>query len=443
MNSLTSLSSAVALPDNSAFFADLLSDDPEIRALLDAAYGKGSTKVPGVTVTRSGSLNARPLIGGIKPGGRKSRANGDKPARAPKADKPAKEAKVEPILVELTWKSNGSGAARFLEALSMAGKRFRCYETDGVDVVSGECHSAGDPVLASNGAPLTYFAGDIAQRSDERAAIEACFDGSSRSEALGTQLDQARMLAQTAIRRGMSGKVEHRAFHYSGIDNSPRTVVHAVYHTGVVASAHPWRSPDAHSAIWSVEGYVKGLPRPIQKLLGDMCARERLATDEVITLGKLRAFVVAEDQESFESLMNREYPSSKEIETIFALDGITVQDYTVVEKLHPVVVALKRERGMRLLDRLAKLETFAAIRLAEVQRKIDAVEGGDTAKSIADMYAEADACGSIATLEESILSCYDPQARMYYTLPVGTVIPAGPIERLAAHLAEHSLDLTK
>lgn len=440
MNTSKSLTSLSSLPDQSAFFASLLTSDPDLAAYVTAAYGKTGTPLPEIKTTRSANVKGVKLTG-IKPAkASKGRATGPG-SRGGKVKEKAEKAPERPICA-LTLLDDGPGAAHFLSALCAAGERPRLHEVDGHDPVTGEMWSKGDPRLAANGEPIFY--NDASKvRPDEAAAIRACFSGWDPSEAHGTMLDQARMLAQTAMRRDLAGQVVRRPFNYAGLDGKPRTVVNVVTYSGVVASAHPWHSPAAHSAKWSAEGYVKGLPRPIQKLLGDLSARERLAAAEMVTLGKLREFASEGDRDSYEALITAEYPGHSEAEPIFATDGITVENYTVVAKDHPVVQALKREKGSSLIDKLARLEAFAAARLGEIQKDLDGLDGSPDADTVARVYATMLDRGSVQTLEETVMTCYDHGSRSFYTLPVGTVIDAKPIEALARKRDEQALWLTK
>ncbi len=428
--------SFTALPDQSAFFASLLAEDPDLAAYVTAAYGKGGTALPSVKVTRTVDFK------GIKPAKGKSDRKTGPGSRGGKVKEKTEKPEPRPI-VALTLRRSGPGAAHFLSALLMAGKRIRCYEADYTDPVTGETFAVGDPKIGMNGDPITFFAGAAEARTDEWAAIEACFSGSDRSEALGTQLDQARLLAHTELRRIQAGTVVRRPFHYTGIDNLPRTVINVISHPGVIPAEHAWRSPEGHTAKWSLDGYVKGLPRPIQKLLSDLHARERLATTEMVNLGKLRQFVVEGDRDGYEKLISEEYPPTSAAEPIYAVDGITVASYTIVAKDHPVVAAVKREHGASLIVRLAKLEAFAAARLAEIQKDIDGLADEPDADTVGRVYAVMLDRGSLPTLEESVMTCYDHGSRSYYTLPVGTVIDARPIEALAAKREETALYLTK
>lgn len=437
---MNTMKSFTSLP--TSFFASLVISDPELAAYVTEAYGKPTDKSGGITVTRTASLNAAPLMG-IKPGKIKGNKRAGGPgSRGGKVKEVSDKPSPRPF-VALTLRANGPGAQHFLSALLMAGKRIRCYDTATVDEVTGETHEQGDPMLDARGEPLCYFGGDSEQRRDEWAAIEACFSGSDRSEAHGCQLDQARMLANTDIRRTLGGTVMHRDFHYSGLRGETVTVTNVITRSGIAPAAHPWRSPESHAATWSAAGFVAGCPLPIRKILGDLYARERLATAEMITLGKLQELVVDGDKEGYEKLISAEYQSSKEMEIVYGADGITVESYTTVQKEHPVVQALRRESGSSLLDGLAKLEAFAGARLAVIQKDIDGLNGKPSADTVERVYAAMLTRGSLATLEETVMSCYDPASRSYYTLPVGTVLDAAPIERLAAKRAEESLWLTK
>jgi hypothetical protein len=436
MNSSKSFSS---LPDQSAFFTSLVTSDPDLAAYITEAYGKTGSKVSsGVTVTRTASMNASPLMG-IKPGKIRAKGPGSRGGKVKeRSEKPAPRP-----FVCLTLRADGPGAQHFLSALLMAGKRVRCYDSAGTDSVTGETHEAGDPILDSRGEPMYQFAGSNEQRRDEWSAIEACFSGSDRSEAHGAQLDTARSLAQTDMRRTMGGTVTRRPFHYTGLHGEPVTMTNVITYAGVVPAAHAWRSPESHSAQWSASGFVAGCPKPIRKILGDLCARERLAAAELLNFGKLQEFVLNDDQDSYDKLIAAEYPLSKEMEPIFAKDGITVESFTVVQKENPVVIALKREKGSSLLDALSKLEAFAGARLAEIQKDIDGLDGKPDTDTVERVYAAMLNRGSLPTLEESVMSCWDPASRSYYTLPTGSVIDAAPIERLAAKREEESLFLTK
>lgn len=425
--------------DQSAFFASLIASDPEIARLVSETY-KIEGRPAAIAVTRTANVASAPLMGrGIRAG--KMRASGGPGSRGGKVKVKAEKAPERPICA-LTLRDDGPRAAHFMSAILSAGRRPRMHEVDGADPVTGECWFAGDPKLGSNGEPIFYYDPALV-RPDERAAMQACFDGWSAGEAHGSMLDQARILAQIAVRREGTPVVE-RAFHYRGIDGKPKTVINTVSLPPVVALPYGYRSAESHGARWSADGYVAGLPRPIQKLLADLAARERLAANEVVTLGKLREFASEGDRDSYEALMGKEYPSEKKMEPIYSTDGITVESYTTVEVPHPVVQALKREHGQSLIDRLAKLEAFAGARLGEIQKDLDGLASGETSpETVERVYAAMLARGSVVTLEEALMTCYDAGSRQYYSLPVGTTFDAAPIERAAARREEEELYLRK
>jgi hypothetical protein len=124
-----------------------------------------------------------------------------------------------------------------------------------------------------------------------------------------------------------------------------RAVLHARFSLSPKSGTYTHRSPEMHSARWSVAGFVAGLPNATQKILGDLGARERVAVEEVATMSALYD-AAGTDAAGFERRLLR------------------------LAKEEPNLAALIRQRPELLVTML----TVAEARLAEVRMDLDALD---------------------------------------------------------------------
>lgn len=345
---------------------DLLRD-PAALALATAAYGRPAALQPTI-VTVKANVDASALITPRAP------KTGTRVAKG----SPAPRLGDKPISATCALPSKGTlGAADFLALLRVAGKRQASDETTVVDDVTGEVKSVSVPRVSESGTPIMIH-DTIAQRLDERAAVSA-FVGWDLSQPHGTQLDSAVRLAQ-----GIMRKMARLA-------------------AGEQAEQYTHRDPAAHSAKWSVAGFVKGLPAPVTKMLADLVARERLAVNDEVTFANLRKFVQEGDRCGFDRLVTKEFPTTQGVKPILNEEGKEV-GYEHVEVPNPIgaKIAATRTDLPQLMVLLASLEMLAHARLEAIRNDIAGLDSeAPTAAQIEAAHRAMLGRGA-STIEEGI-----------------------------------------
>lgn len=297
--------------DVNAFYAALLSDKSALD-LVNQAWGKPEAPLPSPIVTRVASVDGNIV----------------KPGRFPKGSTRAIRRGDKTVTVAVKDCSLPKGGTfsptEFLAALRVAGMR------QAVDTVTGEFQ------FMRNGEPR-MVCDDGCKRDDERSAI-AGYLGYDMADLHGTQLDRCTMIARRAIQ----------------VEQEKLAGTHRV-------AEHPHRSYLAHAAKWSMLGFVAGLPKPVEKLLMDLGARERLALEDVIMFSKLRDLVgepetFALRAEDFAKALNKAYPDGQVCVTAPMVDeaGDPVMEKTGVMLPKVVNGEIVEEPEMRQATALRK-----------------------------------------------------------------------------------------
>lgn len=262
------MTTATVSPAPAVSFLSSLVLSPEVAALLTASYGKGATPISAEKPATSKLAKAK-------------RAKGEKSEKKPSTDivwivKPASNAKGQPIPQD---------GALFLFAMRAAGIRY----VEKVNDATGEVRQV--PIYDAK-----------LHRSDAQYAV-ALFQGWT-NEPWGTQVDRARAHAKfslgdsDAIIRPCAAATPFGA-RWIVVGRTPRP-------RGDTALPH--RSAEAHSARWTAEGWVKGMPDAFTKINADLEARERLAVHEfslMSTLHDLAGKSRAKARADYEQIMLR------------------------------------------------------------------------------------------------------------------------------------------
>lgn len=370
-----------------AFFASVLSGNPEELALLTRSYGVREEASPITRTTRVDAdakalITPKPLKTGTRVASqgvkRKLRDGSVKPAKAPRAPNLPAGMTALPVasslstlaaIVELTPAPQGAapirpgfnlpkagsiGADDFIAALRTAGRRQattqveKSVEVESVDEF-GEITKSVETVLetefrvGTQGRPI-FVTDGLLQMQDERAAI-AAFVGYDVTEPHGSQLDAARLTANT--------RLSHQA-HLAA---------------GTRVEGAPYRSPEARSALDSLLGYVAGMPNPVRKLYFDLKGREEIATTDLITYGNLRTFAQTGAVADYNKIIAKEFPSSRGVKPTYNEAG-EENGYENVVVPHPIAVTLAGLKGEALTNLLAQLEALAFARKDAIRQDL-------------------------------------------------------------------------
>lgn len=336
---------------------------------LTTAYGKpAELAVPAVTRTITVSLDHRDL---------KSKALQNIPRMVRKGSgHVAVVDRSDPTLP----KKGSLSHADFLAALREAGKR-EAMDPDSHMVIymsTGEARMVFDPG---------------AEREDQRRAI-AGYIGYDSSEVHGHQLDRARMIASRAV--AVEQQIQQGTYH---------------------PSRHGYRSAEAHSSRWSTFGYIKGLPRPVEKMLLDLGARERTAEEEMICFSKLLDLIgnvesFSSDSErtiAFNGILHRAYPNTDGVEYQNAIhpNGEPILEKTGVlltKMVDGVVVEEPEYRQMKVPVRVERVHPVKAKILAEWNSHPSDVSGLERLLGL----LEATASERLDNIRADI-ACIDPE----------------------------------